>query len=337
MKTMYDLLDIRKDQLQRRCEKFLIFSELLAELLHQDNNQSAEQKSTGTQLSTESDKPDKKKLPVEISLASIGTRPNGYSLSRILNLGVGVEIEVEKVPEDVMPHLDWWEAKRDGSLRNEGIEFVSSFGMRVGHLSEPLQKLCKIMNASRASIGTFEFSERTSVHVHLDVRKLGPEEIKSLLLVYTIFEDSLFKFAGEHRKNNIFCVPVRYLAMSDLCYDGVRWGNFLHNWKKYCALNLLRVTDFGTVEFRHMEGNSNYERIMLWVLLLGSLIDYCRTRPAEAVMEEIKRLKYISHYHEYTKAVFGPFASLIGIDPVEFDFAVSDAKMFFNLITTGDH
>lgn len=251
---------------------------------------------------------------------------------RILNQGIGIEVEVEQFPNAIIP-MDVtvkWELKNDGSLRNNGKEFITRFGCRVWSSFDSLDTLFNYFQAIRQDVefNALEFNERTSIHVHFDIRNMTLEEIKSLLVLYVIFEDSLFRFAGEHRKHNVFCVPVRYIAMSEL---GQLVMTVMERWKKYSALNFSRAFDIGTVEFRQMEGNDNVERIKTWIMILSHLMNYCRSTPYKHIEEEVRKLKYISHYQEFMGRVFGVFSECLEIVPEEFDAAVSDSKLFFSL------
>lgn len=250
----------------------------------------------------------------------------------MLSTGVGIEIEVENVP--ILENLDQfrWEIKKDASLRNNGKEFVTKFGSRLYDVENNINYLFDLFSEiNRKTKGNFfQFTERTSIHVHIDVRKLSFKEIKSLIILYTLFEDSLFKLAGEQRKHNVFCVPLRYVGMSFL--TGQSFKVVLSRWEKYCAMNLCRMFDFGTVEFRHMEGNNDKERIINWVFTLAKLVDYCRITPLEDIEEEVRQLKYLSHYSMFSNKVFGSeIAKTIEIISQDFDQAVSDAKFFFTI------
>lgn len=249
-------------------------------------------------------------------------------LFRLLNQGIGIEVEVERVVVFDSP-LQFWNVKNDGSLRNDGKEFVTVYGMRVWQSLLAIDELYSCMEAARKiNKALFSFGERTSIHVHFDIRQLSPQEIKSLLVVYTLFEDALFRIAGEHRKHNIFCVPLRYVAISRL---GTSVIHCIRQWKKYSALNFTRALDLGTVEFRHMEGTPDRNKIKLWILILANLMNYCRSTPYKQIEEEVKKLKYLSHYDVFKEKVFGPLSNNLEIIPEEFDMAVSDAKFFFSL------
>lgn len=245
-----------------------------------------------------------------------------------MGTGVGIEVEVENVPPLEINQIDGWDIKNDGSLRDNGREFVTKFGLILENVPEILDNLFDIMAVYKTY---FTFNERTSIHVHLDVRKLSSEELKSLIVLYTIFEDSLFKLAGESRKHNIFCVPIRYIDIGTIG-DNRYFSGIVMLWKKYSAMNLCRIADFGTVEFRHMEGHKNKLRVVEWVFILAALLDYCRTIPFESLKNKILNLKVASQYDQFTEEIFGSLAKCINIVPHEFDMAISDSKLFFSIV-----
>jgi len=90
--------------------------------------------------------------------------------NHILNYAVGIEIEVENAGAQA---IRGWRVERDGSLRNDGIEYKTNYGTRIYQTWESLSKLQTTFAAARAIDNSFYlFSERCSVHVHLDVRNL---------------------------------------------------------------------------------------------------------------------------------------------------------------------
>lgn len=265
---------------------------------------------------------------LEISGLTDRSSPPSLPISsfRFLNTLVGIEVEVERALDD-FPKFVGWVPKEDPSLRNGGVEFVTMPGLRLYGVNEKLEGLFSyINNAKKSNPELYDFNERTSIHVHIDATTLSLEEIKNVLVTYILFEDSFFGIAGEARKHNVFCVPVRYIAMSELV--GMSFARMLMTWKKYCAINFTRIGDIGTIEFRHMEGNSDPKRILLWVCLLAKLVDFGRTLSNKSLEKEIVKLKYASHYYEFAERVFGPFARFLNIVPHEFDQAVSDSKFF---------
>lgn len=243
--------------------------------------------------------------------------------NKLLNIGVGVEIEVENAER--FPSR-FWQTEGDGSLRDNGLEFKTIYGHRIFHAYNSLKDFSDTV-ISKPEF--YRFSERTSVHVHLDVRNFTEEHLNRLFLLYTLFEAPLFNFAGTERRENIFCVPFRE---SILCKKSTNLWAFVEQGSKYCALNTRTIPGFGTVEFRHMVGNADHNYIFTWILLLGSLLYAAQTSTHEDLVNVIADMKTRSNYYQFKTIVFRELGDLLEISPSEFDVAISDAKL---LITKG--
>lgn len=255
---------------------------------------------------------------------------NGKVRNRILNYGAGIEIEIENCTG---PFLDNWQFVEDGSLRNNGMEYKTTFGLRIHEMHKALGQLAfKFMEGRINSGKNFnKFTDRCSVHIHLDVRNFTIKQVNVLTMLYSLYEGPFFQYAGEQRRDNIFCVP---LLQSVVGQTDLTFASFMGRAEKYGAFNLKALQEFGTVEFRHMEGTDDPDRIFHWLLLLASLLYYAEVTPAETVVDNIIKLKYESQYDKLTGEIFGSFGRLLRINPKELDNAVSDAKLF---IPKGDN
>ena len=245
--------------------------------------------------------------------------------NQLLNYGVGVEVEVENCAGRP---ADGWEVVADGSLRNHGVEYKTNYGHRIYHL---IQSLSSLKSTLYSQDGNPQFSERTSIHVHLDVRTLTMEQLHSFVLVYMIFEDALFAISGEKREHNIYCTPFLQSTTVNIKPE-VRSPSgmlkyFISQASKYTAMNLRCVTEFGTVEFRHMEGNCDIERIFKWVCLLGLLKCYAKSIPLIILEQKINDLKSQSHFEEFAREVFFDFAKLLKINPQQISANLSKTKL----------
>lgn len=248
-------------------------------------------------------------------------------LGGCLNRGVGIEIEVEDILESDKL-IDEWIFHKDGSLRGNAREYVTPFGIRVGHAAKKLHLFEHevLRLRKRYGQGAFSFGERTSVHVHLDVRPFTDEQIRALAILYTLFEDPLFYYAGPSRKSNVFTIPLRcsnlMVRMTDIWNIGVLG-------EKYCAINFKAMQTFGTVEFRHMEGTENFEKIFSWIMMLSLLVRFAQRVPLEDIQRQVEDIKVESQYDIFIRRVFFGFADLLRWDPNGLDEAASDAKLFF--------
>lgn len=120
----------------------------------------------------------------------------------ILNTGCGIEVEVENAgPKE----LAGWNIVEDHSLRNRGMEYVTKIGKRVHNIFPMLEQLFKYARENNWAI-----SDRTSIHVHINVQNLTLDQLNSLIILYTIFERPLFQYAADERRSNVFCVPLEY-------------------------------------------------------------------------------------------------------------------------------
>lgn len=214
---------------------------------------------------------------------------------------IGIEVEVENVLKiDPNIGLCFWAIKQDGSLRNNGREFVTPGVISVPHAEAALMHLFGGLNSN------IDFSSRTSIHVHLDVRQLTLEQLLSLLLAYTTVENLLFKFVGNVRRNNIFCVPILETGLFDnLGKDPKRFLWSIDNyWSKYTALNLLPILNQGSIEFRHMPGTSDVPKILRWIDMMTRLKVFSYKYSLDYIVNAISELNSNSRYRQFVELIF---------------------------------
>jgi len=236
--------------------------------------------------------------------------------------GIGVEIEVEN---SCLLFIADWVSCKDGSLRDEGMEYKTRFGIRVAHV---YKSLCDLKAVFDANTPHHKFSERCSVHVHVDVRFLTRKQLRSLLILYTIFEKLFFAVSSPHRENNIFCIPLRSSLLTisgteDPC-------EVVGNAEKYSAFNLKTIKEFGTVEFRHHEGTANPDRLFRWILMCVLLVTAAKKLDPQELQDMVCKLKYESQYEMFLERVFFGLKGELPYVPQDLDVAVSDAKLFFS-------
>lgn len=196
---------------------------------------------------------------------------------------VGVEIEVEGLKESIRTNLyksqpfRYWKCVEDGSLRDGGLEFVfkKAFGGKdiINALSE--------IDAMVMSKYPLALTERTSIHVHVDVRDLDIDELIKYILLYILCENILFKFCGEERQESIFCIPVnksdKLATDISTIIHYIRIGRIdilpdhISNFGRYSSINLVSLVKYGSLEFRGHQGTSDVGRIKNWINLLLNL------------------------------------------------------------------
>jgi hypothetical protein len=175
----------------------------------------------------------------------------------------GLECEVECVAPSNIKGLPF-QAVPDHSLRNNGVEYLSK-PMPRKELVDAFEALHKSLKFT----GGDPFSSRTSTHVHVNCLNLSMEDARNMILLYALFEECFFLQVKPERRENIHCVPLTETSLPSV-YKKDLLGLFKF-WSKYTALNLKRLSDLGTMEFRHMHGTGDKEEIETWLMLLENL------------------------------------------------------------------
>ena len=236
---------------------------------------------------------------------------------------VGIEIEVENMKKGV--HLEaYWDIKNDGSLRNHGIELVS-VPLQIKQVQLALDHVYTQMHAQNEP----DFSNRTSVHIHVNCRDLTQDQIFNFVILYAIFEKHFYQVAGTRRMNSIFCVPLfRTNQMTTI--NEVIYG-MSPNWQKYCGLNLLplfanNVTQgYGTIEFRHLHGTNNQQEVLEWINDILCLRKFACEISKDNLLAAIKEMNTTSSYLSMYSQVFAKGRRLLS-HKKDFEECVSNIK-----------
>lgn len=195
----------------------------------------------------------------------------------------GIEIEVENC-RDAINDNGYWGVKADGSLRNNGIEFVSrpligaAIDEAVNHFWDKELR------------DNWSFSQRTSIHVHVNAMDMTFEQLSSLLFLYCAVEEMLFDFAGQDRVGSIFCIPLTQTVYpTTLIHHIMKYNaSVLSTWEKYSALNLSRLKQIGTVEFRQFPGTRDKAKFIYWLRIIQALFQYVRNHSLDQVLHLLR-------------------------------------------------
>lgn len=227
----------------------------------------------------------------------------------IPNCLIGIEVEVEYAYNlDKVP-FKLWTVKEDPSLRNDGRELITPPVMGMD-ISRALSELEDVFS----NHPELTFNERTSDHIHMDVRELDVGQLRALVILYCIFERSLFRYCGGNRSENIYCLPlyvaqgvllsIARLFISSKRGDIARTASHLDTYYKYQAINLKPVLSQGSIEFRHMVGTSDKARLVEWINML-----LCLKKAAITFTEDdIPHLVSGQGGEAFVRSVFGNLA-----------------------------
>ena len=187
-------------------------------------------------------------------------------------VGIEIEQEFDNNQPDLTLRSEYWQTKRDHSLRNVGIEYVTKI-LAPSDVPKAIEQVLPYISRGLDSW-------RAGIHVHIDARDLSEQELWRLGMLYAILEPLIFMWEGNGRDHSRFCVPWYNASkgvasvMAGIMSDSPRKaGDMLHKYGKYSALNLLPITSFGSVEFRHMQTTTDPARIMKYVMLCHCIVE----------------------------------------------------------------
>jgi hypothetical protein len=215
----------------------------------------------------------------------------GYSIFTILrkylkatsgSVGIEVEVEGNKFPKPpgmesthkAVPMEGWnfWHYVKDGSLRGQdNAEYVLGKPIEFEQVPEAVAELTDKLQAFGSKL---DDSNRTSVHVHLNVQQFHMNRLTAFIALYLCFEEVLTEWCGDHRVGNLFCLrgkdapgaltKIKRFIQSDGQTE-------LHDNLHYAGLNTNALTKFGSLEIRTLRGPTDFSIIQDWVNILERL------------------------------------------------------------------
>lgn len=231
-------------------------------------------------------------------------------------LFVGLECEIESVRahrEGTHP----FKVTTDGSLRNRGYEFIS----KPIPLTEAVPQFKQLHATIILNDPEVAFTERTSIHVHVNCANLPQHEVRNIIYMYALYEEFFFKLVDEHRKHNIHCVPLTETYLP--AYYKSELATLIGKWHKYTALNIKPLSEQGTIEFRHMQGHNNPELLDKWLRSINNLFEVGRFNPIN------KTTLNNANISQWFRGIFGhtELASLSQIVPDMAFNSITDLKL----------
>jgi len=128
---------------------------------------------------------------------------------------------------------------------------------------------------------------RTGIHVHLDVRDLSMDQLIGLCILYALFEKPIYRWIGDNRENNHFCLPwykaegsliqatdIVRAARTEVDRDNGQIDPLFEaseDYARYAGFNWNALARFGSVEARQLKTTHNTQKIIEWINILQSL------------------------------------------------------------------
>ena len=224
---------------------------------------------------------------------------------------VGVEVELEH--QDAVRGLDKkvnsvWRLEDDGSLRVNGAEYVMRKPLEVVKAKEAVSALGKHIDAYTKPVN----EGRDGVHVHVNVGDLDVRQLTSFITLWHIVEPLVTNWCGDYRRGNLFCLRLKdaeYIVdVFTEALDREDLGYLNTDQLRYAAVNLKAIPQYGSVEFRCMRSDGNWEDINLLIDLLIHLKELARNvdSPVQLVAETSEM-----GVHGFVPHILGEFDELM--------------------------
>lgn len=235
-------------------------------------------------------------------------------INRIFNVPlakgeVGIEIEVEGL--NLPTAVKGWRKVGDGSLRGEETgEFVLRYPCSRQDVDRHLYKIARAYQECNTVL---DHSDRTSVHVHINMQSSSITKIFNFIVMFLLFEEMLVHFCGDTREGNLFCLrscdaeflitALERASQSQEAFRSLRSDNL-----RYAAINVNSLAKYGSLEFRSMRGTSDMSLIKQWIDILLGIKD-----AAIAYRNPIEILEGVSMHSPrgLVEEVFGQNANII--------------------------
>lgn len=237
-------------------------------------------------------------IEIETEAKNKASYPNGFLKETLNPLNGSVYWEVP---------MDYWKAVKDGSLRNFGVEFV---------LRDPLdfvdvKKALDEFEVQTKGVKFLDGEVGTSIHVHCNVQNESLLFLGNFLTLLLLFENLLVEFSGETRRSNLFALPTKSaegnLHVMKNMFKRLEKGelnSIAHSDEnvKYAAINLSKLSAFGSIEIRCFRGTTKTDEIEQWVSLLDLIFNAARMPglTPKGIISEMQRRPY-----EFFSEVFG--------------------------------
>ncbi len=188
------------------------------------------------------------------------------------DLGVEIECEGTHLPQCG----DYWKGEHDGSLQGSSREFVLRKPLSLLGVYKAVKELDSIFTDRGVKL---DDSIRTGVHVHVNMQKSSKAQLFNLITLWAIFEDVLLDRCGAYRKGNLFCYPLArsdnvFNIMMKAAKDSGHLRYFCSDQYRYCAVNVVSLREYGSLEFRAMRTPRDVSDVYQWAKLLFQMKEF---------------------------------------------------------------
>lgn len=192
---------------------------------------------------------------------------------------MGIELEAESVYVGTLAPLTLagWTMDRDGSLRNDGREFVLSQPLAGSSLTRAIHTLFEMQSPARGQMLRYQVNPRAGTHVHINWIENTVGSAAALIALMYMIEPLVYSWADEDRAWCSYCNPLsdipasvlnKLLRMDDDEDDEDEW--LLREIDdeavgRYHGLNIVALAKYGTFEFRYFPSTARQTDMIKWV------------------------------------------------------------------------
>ncbi len=241
-----------------------------------------------------------RKFGIEIEAGNVPTHELESALNRAFaEAGLDMTAEQEGYNHITRSH---WKITSDASvnLRN-AFEVVSPILQGQNGLDQ-LEVVCRTLNELGATVNV-----SCGLHVHLNSTDLTVGEILSVYNRYADFGSQIDTVVSPSRRGE----GARYVSEINKLTGSYKSKQRLANARgKYHKVNLVNVSQRGTIEFRQHQGTTDYDKITHWLSFLQHFVEASRkftttSTPKNRVYNQIRTLfennGYEVEYDRYYK------------------------------------
>lgn len=177
--------------------------------------------------------------------------------------------------------MKYWKAKKDGSLRNFGIEYILDQPQPFDKALLALEEF----DTKTSGIPFLQHAPHTSTHVHIDFSNQKFTTLLNFICLWILFENIMMEYSGMTRRSNLFSLPTA-LAEGNVTYiinmlkaidTGSSPFSFNEGLMKYAAMNLHPLKTQGSVEIRCYRGTTDVILLKRWLSILNKMYVYAQS------------------------------------------------------------
>ena len=208
-------------------------------------------------------------MPRSQPVVSPGVR---LPLNESLLTGIEVEGELASINDHAVLAAAGWAVHEDGSLRDDGLEFVLDRPSAGNALSSAVEGF---FSAVRNDQVEYQQSPRSGTHIHVNVSDQAYGVAQNMLAIMYCIDELVFKWADDDRAwcsycNSLNTLPARVLRAALVEREVNEHFNRHYVWPvptsdRYYGFNFSSIFKHGTVEFRYFPTTKDEQQMWSWI------------------------------------------------------------------------